>query len=52
LSPTHDIDLLDLKDFSGGTVDITVQEIKEDGDIKQIYMANGGDWAYNNSKKM
>jgi hypothetical protein len=31
-------------DFSGGTVDITVQEIKEDGDIKQIYMANGGDW--------
>lgn len=28
----------------GGTVDITVQEIKDDGDIKQIYMANGGDW--------
>ena len=31
-------------DAGGGTVDITVQEIKEDGDIKQIYMANGGDW--------
>ncbi|CAG2194321.1 unnamed protein product [Mytilus edulis] len=31
-------------DAGGGTVDITVQEIKDDGDIKQIYMANGGDW--------
>ncbi|XP_063414094.1 heat shock 70 kDa protein 12A-like [Mytilus trossulus] len=33
-----------LLDAGGGTVDITVQEIKDDGDIKQIYMANGGDW--------
>lgn len=31
-------------DAGGGTIDITVQEIKSDGDIKQIYMANGGDW--------
>ncbi|XP_076117385.1 heat shock 70 kDa protein 12A-like [Mytilus galloprovincialis] len=31
-------------DAGGGTIDITVQEIKPDGNIKQIYMANGGDW--------
>lgn len=31
-------------DAGGGTIDITVQEIKDDGDIKQIHMANGGDW--------
>jgi len=25
-------------------VDITVQEVQEDGSLKQVYMANGGDW--------
>ncbi|CAG2200794.1 unnamed protein product [Mytilus edulis] len=28
----------------GDTTDITVQEIKPDGSIKQIYMVNGGEW--------
>ncbi|XP_063415149.1 heat shock 70 kDa protein 12B-like [Mytilus trossulus] len=31
-------------DAGGGTVDITVQEVQTDGSIKQLYMANGGDW--------
>ncbi|XP_071124900.1 heat shock 70 kDa protein 12B-like [Mytilus edulis] len=31
-------------DAGGGTVDITVQEVQTDGTIKQLYMANGGDW--------
>jgi hypothetical protein len=30
--------------FAGGTIDITVQEVQVDGSIKQLYMANGGDW--------
>lgn len=31
-------------DAGGGTIDITVQEVQSDGSIKQLYMANGGDW--------
>ncbi|CAG2206693.1 unnamed protein product [Mytilus edulis] len=31
-------------DAGGGTIDITVQEVQEDESIKQLYMANGGDW--------
>ncbi|XP_052076865.1 heat shock 70 kDa protein 12B-like [Mytilus californianus] len=31
-------------DAGGGTIDITVQEVQTDGTIKQLYMANGGDW--------
>ncbi|VDI64149.1 Hypothetical predicted protein, partial [Mytilus galloprovincialis] len=36
-------DVVNVKD-EGGTVDITVQEVQTDGSIKQLYMANGGDW--------
>ncbi|CAC5400644.1 unnamed protein product [Mytilus coruscus] len=31
-------------DAGGGTIDITVQEVQADESIKQLYMANGGDW--------
>lgn len=31
-------------DAGGGTIDITVQEIQEDGTLHQVYMANGGEW--------
>ncbi|CAG2233354.1 unnamed protein product [Mytilus edulis] len=31
-------------DAGGGTIDITVQEVQSDESIKQLYMANGGDW--------
>ncbi|CAC5400642.1 unnamed protein product [Mytilus coruscus] len=31
-------------DAGGGTIDITVQEVQWDESIKQLYMANGGDW--------
>ncbi|XP_060566338.1 heat shock 70 kDa protein 12A-like [Ruditapes philippinarum] len=31
-------------DAGGGTVDITVHEITESGNLKEIYKANGGDW--------
>ncbi|XP_060566335.1 heat shock 70 kDa protein 12A-like [Ruditapes philippinarum] len=31
-------------DAGGGTVDITVHEITKNGNLKEIYKANGGDW--------
>ncbi|XP_060559752.1 heat shock 70 kDa protein 12A-like [Ruditapes philippinarum] len=31
-------------DAGGGTVDITVHEITNNGNLKEIYKANGGDW--------
>ncbi|KAK3109162.1 hypothetical protein FSP39_024381 [Pinctada imbricata] len=31
-------------DAGGGTIDIAVHEMREDGTIREIFMANGGDW--------
>ncbi|XP_060065909.1 heat shock 70 kDa protein 12A-like [Ylistrum balloti] len=31
-------------DVGGGTVDITVHEVQEGLKLKEVYMANGGDW--------
>ncbi|XP_060065872.1 heat shock 70 kDa protein 12B-like [Ylistrum balloti] len=31
-------------DAGGGTIDITVQRVQENGTLHQVYMANGGDW--------
>ena len=31
-------------DFVGGTVDITVHEVQADGNVKELYKANGGPW--------
>ncbi|KAK3108474.1 hypothetical protein FSP39_008744 [Pinctada imbricata] len=31
-------------DAGGGTVDIAVHETKNDGKLREVYMANGGDW--------
>lgn len=28
----------------GGTIDITVHEVKDDGSVKELHKANGGDW--------
>lgn len=28
----------------GGTIDITVHEVKDDGTVKELHKANGGDW--------
>ena len=30
--------------FSGGTVDITVHEVLDDGNVRELYKANGGPW--------
>ena len=30
--------------FSGGTVDITVHEVLADGNVRELYKANGGPW--------
>lgn len=30
--------------FLGGTIDITVHEVKDDGSVKELHKANGGDW--------
>ncbi|XP_045181401.2 heat shock 70 kDa protein 12A-like [Mercenaria mercenaria] len=35
-------------DAGGGTVDITVHEITQHHDLKEIYKANGGDWGGTN----
>ena len=29
---------------TGGTIDITVHEVQEDGSLKEVHMANGGEW--------
>lgn len=31
-------------DAGGGTIDITVHEVKDDGSVKELHKANGGDW--------
>ncbi|XP_069130594.1 heat shock 70 kDa protein 12B-like [Argopecten irradians] len=31
-------------DAGGGTIDITVHQVQEDGSLKEIHKANGGDW--------
>ncbi|XP_069131205.1 heat shock 70 kDa protein 12B-like [Argopecten irradians] len=31
-------------DAGGGTIDITVHEVQQDGSLKEIHKANGGDW--------
>eukprot|EP00105_Crassostrea_gigas_P004833 XP_011418178.1 PREDICTED: heat shock 70 kDa protein 12A [Crassostrea gigas] len=31
-------------DAGGGTIDITVHEVQENGKIKELHKANGGDW--------
>lgn len=28
----------------GGTVDITAHKVQEDGNVKELYKANGGPW--------
>ena len=30
--------------LAGGTVDITVHEVQADGNVKELYKANGGPW--------
>ena len=30
--------------LAGGTVDITVHEVQGDGNVKELYKANGGPW--------
>ncbi|KAL4232761.1 Heat shock 70 kDa protein 12A [Mactra antiquata] len=31
-------------DAGGGTIDITVHQVQDNGSIKELYAANGGDW--------
>nr|XP_034302784.1 heat shock 70 kDa protein 12A isoform X1 [Crassostrea gigas] len=31
-------------DAGGGTIDITVHEVRENGSVKELHKANGGDW--------
>ncbi|XP_052674624.1 heat shock 70 kDa protein 12A-like [Crassostrea angulata] len=31
-------------DAGGGTIDITVYEVRENGSVKELHKANGGDW--------
>ena len=33
-----------LSSFTGGTIDITVHEVQQDGHLKELYHANGGAW--------
>ena len=30
--------------FIGGTIDITVHEVQQDGHLKELHHANGGAW--------